>query len=280
MDFKSQPEKVWSVFKHQLEIVNARFRGTNYCHACGFTGKRKFKRVLWPELIAQWELSPEWVNWFDEREGSYCVNCHSSLRTNQLATALIKGFNLLAGVQGKSLKDVCRDPGLSGMKVAEINSAGTIHQFLGQLPGLSYSEYGSQLPEIRSENLESLSYSPSHFDMVVTSETLEHVPDFEKALAEIYRVLKPGGLHIFTIPVVWDKPATRVRAKIENNVLVNILPPSYHGAPDDDFEDYLVFSEFGSDAVDTIRNAGFDVELIQDAENKALVTFFTRKPAH
>jgi len=38
------------------------------------------------------------------------------------------------------------------------------------------------------------------FDCVMISNTLEHIPDTEKILAELSRVLKPGGLFVATIP--------------------------------------------------------------------------------
>ena len=46
------------------------------------------------------------------------------------------------------------------------------------------------------------------FDLVLTSETLEHVPDLAAASREIRRVLVPGGRHIFTIPLLPDVPRT------------------------------------------------------------------------
>lgn len=38
------------------------------------------------------------------------------------------------------------------------------------------------------------------FDRVIASEILEHVNDDQKAIAEIYRVLKPGGWAMITVP--------------------------------------------------------------------------------
>lgn len=43
------------------------------------------------------------------------------------------------------------------------------------------------------------------FDVVVSSEVIEHTPDPTKALAEFYRVLKPGGVLVVTTPNKrWD----------------------------------------------------------------------------
>ena len=50
------------------------------------------------------------------------------------------------------------------------------------------------------------------FDLVLTSETLEHVPDPRLALRETLRVLRPGGRHVFTVPLE-SAARRRVRAK-------------------------------------------------------------------
>lgn len=43
------------------------------------------------------------------------------------------------------------------------------------------------------------------FDSVVCSQVLEHVFSPEKFLAEIFRVMKPGGSMLLTVPFVWDE---------------------------------------------------------------------------
>jgi SAM-dependent methyltransferase len=170
-----------------------------------------------------------------------------------------------------------KDKNVQELKIAEINSLGNIHSFLAQSSNLLYSEFLSTNPAIRSENLESLSYEDDFFDLVLTSETLEHVPDIDKAFSEIFRVLKPGGSHIFTTPVVWDRPTTRVRAYMKNGQVVNVFPPSYHGSKTKNQSDYLVFYEFGQDLVARCEKAQFQVELLSDKENASLVTFITTK---
>ena len=45
-----------------------------------------------------------------------------------------------------------------------------------------------------------LPYPDGTFDVVIASEILEHVPDDETALAELVRVLRPGGSLVVTVP--------------------------------------------------------------------------------
>ena len=48
----------------------------------------------------------------------------------------------------------------------------------------------------------SLPFENSEFDIVICTEVLEHVEDFENSLNEIHRVLKPGGKGIITMPFI------------------------------------------------------------------------------
>ncbi|MQY31531.1 class I SAM-dependent methyltransferase [Nocardia aurantia] len=45
-----------------------------------------------------------------------------------------------------------------------------------------------------------LPYADGEFDVVIASEILEHVPEDERAIAELIRVLKPGGTLAVTVP--------------------------------------------------------------------------------
>lgn len=45
-----------------------------------------------------------------------------------------------------------------------------------------------------------MTYPPNNFDMVVSFETIEHIPDYTAFLSEIHRVLKPGGVLILSTP--------------------------------------------------------------------------------
>jgi len=260
------------------EILTSWHRGGWRCGSCGFTGRPLHRDVLWPELVQAWELTPDWARWMNEREGSRCAWCGSSLRAGQLASAIVATVNARARCSATRLNRLFRDRRARALTIAEINSAGNLHRYLARCPGLQYSEFASRKPGVRSEDLLQLSYADASFDLVVTSDTLEHVPDIDRALRETWRVLKPGGAHVFTVPVVWDR-ATRQRARIDAQRVTHLLPPSHHGAPDQHPDDFLVFYEFGADLVERCRAAGFEVELLRLPFNPALVTFVAHKPA-
>ncbi len=52
---------------------------------------------------------------------------------------------------------------------------------------------------VKGDALE-LPFADGTFDCVIASEILEHVPEDEKAIAELVRVLKPGGALAITVP--------------------------------------------------------------------------------
>ena len=196
-----------------------------HCPACGQSAIFKFACVYTPELAAGHGFDKRWMKYYDEREGVRCTACGANARTMQIAKVLIGQYDSKCS----SLKQLCDQTKFQSLQVAEINECRSLHQFLVRLPGLRYSEFGSTDPAVPHEDVMELSYADESFDLVLTSETLEHVPNPNKALSELRRVLRPGGLHVFTIPVLWDEATTKVRAKIEGGEIVHILPPCYHG---------------------------------------------------
>jgi ubiquinone/menaquinone biosynthesis C-methylase UbiE len=50
-----------------------------------------------------------------------------------------------------------------------------------------------------------LPFADNSFDKVICSEVLEHIPDYEGALKEVRRILKPGGLFCASVPRFWPE---------------------------------------------------------------------------
>ncbi|QAA81372.1 class I SAM-dependent methyltransferase [Aequorivita sp. H23M31] len=47
-------------------------------------------------------------------------------------------------------------------------------------------------------------FEDSCFDCAFGTEVLEHCPEPEVVLREVYRILKPGGIFFFTVPFLWN----------------------------------------------------------------------------
>lgn len=88
-------------------------------------------------------------------------------------------------------------------------------------------------------DLQAIDLPDASLDVVLTPHVLEHVPDTDKALSELFRVMKPGG-HVFL-----QVPIPQAVTKVPDE-------PEYHG------DMTLVYFRFGWDLADKIRAHGFE----------------------
>lgn len=203
------------------------------CPCCGST-ELVAQRVLWRDLISQWELSAAETAYIDRQQGLRCARCGSNLRSMTLA----RGIMTLFGYKGRFL-DFVADPVAAPLSVLEINEAGTLTPILKRMPRHLLIRYPDS-------DMQKLRFADESFDLVVHSDTLEHVPDPVAGLSECRRVLKNGGACAYTVPIVVGR-LSRSRQG---------LAPSYHGSPQNP-GDYLVHTEYGADAWSHPLAAGF-----------------------
>jgi len=91
---------------------------------------------------------------------------------------------------------------------------------------------GAFVNGVRHEDLVATSFPSEYFDIVVTSEVLEHIPDAHRAEAEIVRILQPAGSYIFTVPLDPFGEADTVLAELDvNGNVVFHVPAVYRADP-------------------------------------------------
>jgi hypothetical protein len=91
---------------------------------------------------------------------------------------------------------------------------------------------------------------------------MEHVRDTGSAHREIYRCLKPGGAHIFTIPFDENALTTRILIDASSPRDIYLELPQIHG------DDHLTggvpaYRIYGMDLLDDLRAVGFDASVVR-----------------
>ena len=109
------------------------------------------------------------------------------------------------------------------------------------------SDLNSPLADIKADICD-LPFGDNDFDVIFCNHVLEHIPDDTKAMQELYRVLKSGGMGVFQIPQDLSRETTfeddsitdkKERAKI--------------------FGQYDHVRVYGRDYFDKLRSVGFKV---------------------
>jgi SAM-dependent methyltransferase len=115
------------------------------------------------------------------------------------------------------------------------------------------------------------------FDAVICIHVLEHVAGDRKAICEIFRVLRPGGWAMISVPIRVDK------ATFEDPTITS--PEARKKA----FGEKTHMRTYGADFVDRLREPGFTIETYKatDVEDALMekyglrddeVIFFCTKP--
>lgn len=221
------------------------------------------------------------------RETLNCVLCFAKNRQRQLARVITRSID---GKQSRpSLRLLRRKRDLA---VYNTEARGPIHRMLHGMPRYECSQYlgpllapGVSVRGVRHEDIQNLSFDNEAFDLVISSDVLEHVPDPHAAHRELFRILRPGGRHVFTVPYSPQRQHSRSRATLRPDGRIQHLEsPEYHRDPAHRPRGILVFTDYGLDMCAMIDAVGFQTTryLVRDpsvrTDSAAVWVFESVKP--
>jgi SAM-dependent methyltransferase len=195
------------------------------------------------------------------RESGACSQCGAANRQRQMALVLRKKLRL-------ATRGPCALP--AGCRLYNAEITGALHATLASSPGYVCSGYwgdeyasGSIVNGVRHEDLERLSFADDTLDLILTSDVLEHVSDAYRAHGEIFRTLRPGGWHIFTVPFDPSLADDDVRARRHDGGIEYLAEPLYHGDPLRPDQGVLVWRIFGREMLTRLAQIGFRTATMQ-----------------
>ena len=152
--------------------------------------------------------------------------------------------------------------------VYELSSRGALYNYLKRkFANFTFSEYfdeiepGQLLGRVQCQDVQRLTFESGRFDLVSSTEVFEHVPNDMHGFAEVFRVLKPNGKFVFTVPL-GEWPRTIDRARIDSNGKIeHILEPEYHHDRIRGKAKVLAFRNYGMDILDRLGAVGFRAEV-------------------
>lgn len=186
------------------------------------------------------------------REGLVCHRCGLGNRNRLLLTSLSQLCGATPDIRLALLEENSTFAAIAKQRFAAVVTSEYLdHRFTSG----TYHAFHNR--SIRHESITELSYQDAELDALVHNDVLEHVFDFKKALSESARVLKKGGLTLFTTPVFVYQAEHLLRGSMdENGDITHYLPPEYHGdtlRP----EGVYTFHYFGPGLIDDLLEAGF-----------------------
>jgi SAM-dependent methyltransferase len=138
-------------------------------------------------------------------------------------------------------------------RILHVGPIGPEHMTSRLLQRLTFLEYVSADLDPRRAtevmDIRCINYPANLFDAILCSHVLEHVDDGRKAIAELFRVLKPGGWAILQVPIT-------VGQTEEDS---SISDPHEHARR---FGQFDHVRRYGKDYKSRLEQAGFDVEML------------------
>jgi len=158
-------ESVRALARYLVSLLSA---GSGFeCPIC----KGRF-RELWP--------------WGRTKDLVQCPRCASQDRERAIYLFL------------KKRTEIFRD----NLRVFHLAPEWSLSLVLKNLPNLDYVSVDLAKPYAMVKiDINHIPYPDSSFHVIICRHVLEHIPEDRKAMSEMYRVLKPGGWGVVTVPV-------------------------------------------------------------------------------
>ena len=148
-------------------------RHPHVCPACGYSGR----------FSTAWAMT-------GRRAEAYCPACHAAER-HRLQALVVERLAARYDFAAMSMLHLAPEPILQGRFRDEFGSY-TTADLVREDVDLNF--------DLTATPLETGSY-----DVVYASHVLEHIPDDRAAIAEIFRILAPGGFAVLPVPIVCEQ---------------------------------------------------------------------------
>jgi len=222
----------------KINLIYLKIGNNKKCYICN----RKFGRFT--KFRGGWKNVPIWIKNVEpvgsDFDNFYCPYCHSHDRERHLFMFFDK-LNLWDKMQNANILHFAPERALP--------------KKIEKYAPLKYikADLFPSNNNIEKIDATEIPYKDATFDFLIFNHILEHIPDYMKALKEIYRVLKPNGIAIL------QTPYSKLLEKNFEDAGINTdeLRLFFYGQ-----EDHVrIFSE--KQFIKALKDSGFILEIIR-----------------
>ena len=213
------------------------------------------------------------------RESLFCDCCLTISRYRSIARGVLRSVRTLTGGTADSISELASGVATKHLSIYDTQAAFYFEKYAYPLPDMISRSprievrtslykpdraFGATLGKnMTNQNLEALTFPDDAFDIVITSDVMEHIRLDDRAHGEVARVLKPGGIYLFTVPHFRDRRETLKRVEIvdpedpEKDCFV--MEREYHGDANSAEGRALSYRTYGTDLDLALSELGFEV---------------------
>ena len=213
------------------------------------------------------------------RESLFCDCCLTISRYRSIARGVLRSVRTLTGVTADSISELASGVATKHLSIYDTQAPFYFEKYAYPLPDMMSRSprlevrtslyrpdrtFGANLGKnITNQNLEALTFPDDAFDIVITSDVMEHIRLDDRAHGEVARVLKPGGIYLFTVPHFRDRRETLKRVKIvdpeDPKKDCFVMEREYHGDANSAEGRALSYRTYGTDLDFALSELGFEV---------------------